>query len=62
VRRRSLADASAKKIRADYLLVATGRGRDCGVDAEGVGLEMQKGLHQGRQGVNRTFRISAVGE
>src|SRR6185436_3012679 len=39
-----LADASTKKIRADYLLVATGRGPvTAGLNAEGAGLEMQKG-------------------
>src|SRR6185312_272334 len=39
-----LADASTKKIRADYLLVATGRGPVTdGLNAEGVGLQMEKG-------------------
>ncbi len=39
-----LADGSAKKIRADYLLVATGRGPvTTGLNAEGVGLQMEKG-------------------
>ncbi|HEV2984275.1 MAG TPA: dihydrolipoyl dehydrogenase [Vicinamibacterales bacterium] len=39
-----LADGNAKKIRADYLLVATGRGPvTAGLNAEGVGLRMEKG-------------------
>src|SRR5207248_4077072 len=39
-----LADGTAKKIRADYLLVATGRGPvTTGLNAEGVGLQMEKG-------------------
>src|SRR5688572_11702313 len=39
-----LADGSAKRIRADYLLVATGRGPvTAGLDAERVGLEIDKG-------------------
>src|SRR5258707_331899 len=39
-----LADGAAKNIRADYLLVATGRGPvTTGLNAEGLGLEMEKG-------------------
>ena len=39
-----LADGTTKKIRADYLLVATGRGPvTAGLDAERVGLQMEKG-------------------
>jgi dihydrolipoamide dehydrogenase len=39
-----LGDATTKKIRADYLLVATGRGPvTTGLNAEGVGLQMEKG-------------------
>src|SRR4029077_17378776 len=39
-----LADGTTKKIRADYLLVATGRGPvTTGLNAEGVGLQMERG-------------------
>src|SRR3954467_11176233 len=39
-----LADGTTKKIRTDYLLVATGRGPvTAGLNAEGVGLQMEKG-------------------
>ena len=39
-----LADGNAKKLRADYLLVATGRGPvTAGLNAEGVGLQIEKG-------------------
>jgi dihydrolipoyl dehydrogenase len=57
-------DGGTKKIRADYLLVATGRGPvTTGLNAEGVGLEMQKGYIT----VDALFRtnvpgISAVGD
>jgi dihydrolipoamide dehydrogenase len=57
-------DGGAKKIRADYLLVATGRGPvTAGLDAEGVGLQMEKGYIK----VDAEFRtsvpgISAVGD
>jgi dihydrolipoamide dehydrogenase len=57
-------DGGAKKLRADYLLVATGRGPvTTGLNAEGVGLEMQKGYVK----VDAEFRtnvpgISAVGD
>jgi dihydrolipoamide dehydrogenase len=59
-----LADASTKKIRADYLLVATGRGPvTTGLNAEGVGLEMVKGYLK----VDAAYKtnvpgISAVGD
>jgi dihydrolipoamide dehydrogenase len=57
-------DGGAMKIRADYLLVATGRGPvTTGLNAEGVGLEMEKGYIK----VDAMFRtnlpgISAVGD
>ena len=57
-------DGGAKKIRADYLLVATGRGPvTTGLNAEGVGLQMEKGYIR----VDAEFRtsvpgISAVGD
>ena len=57
-------DGGTKKIRADYLLVATGRGPvTTGLNAEGVGLEMEKGYIK----VDDEFRtsvpgISAVGD
>ena len=39
-----LADGQVKKVRADYLLVATGRGPvTAGLNAEGIGLEMERG-------------------
>src|SRR6185295_9697853 len=39
-----LADGTTKTIRTDYLLVATGRGPvTTGLNAEGVGLQMEKG-------------------
>jgi dihydrolipoyl dehydrogenase len=59
-----IADGSTKTIRADYLLVATGRGPvTTGLNAEGVGLEMEKGYIK----VDNEFRtnvpgISAVGD
>src|SRR6185503_13619032 len=57
-------DGGTRKIRADYLLVATGRGPvTTGLNAEGVGLEMVKGYIK----VDAEFRtnvpgISAVGD
>ena len=57
-------DGGTKKIRADYLLVATGRGPvTTGLNAEGVGLQMEKGYIT----VDTLFRtsvpgISAVGD
>jgi dihydrolipoamide dehydrogenase len=59
-----LGDGTAKKIRADYLLVATGRGPvTAGVNADGVGLLMEKGYIK----VDRMYRtnvpgISAIGD
>ena len=59
-----LADGTTKKIRTDYLLVATGRGPvTTGLNAEGVGLQMEKGYIK----VDNLFRtnvpgISAVGD
>jgi dihydrolipoamide dehydrogenase len=59
-----LADGTAKKIQTDYLLVATGRGPvTTGLNAEGVGLQMEKGYIK----VDSLFRtsvpgISAVGD
>ena len=59
-----LADGTTKKIHADYLLVATGRGPvTTGLNAEGVGLEIEKGYIK----VDPLFRtnvpgISAVGD
>jgi dihydrolipoamide dehydrogenase len=59
-----LADAGAKTLQADYLLVATGRGPvTAGLDAEGVGLQMEKGYIK----VDALYRtsvpgISAVGD
>src|SRR3954469_21083198 len=59
-----LADGTSKKIRADYLLVATGRGPvTTGLNAEGVGLQLEKGYVK----VDTLFRtnvpgISAVGD
>lgn len=59
-----LADGTAQKIRADYLLVATGRGPvTTGLNADGVGLTMEKGYIK----VDEEYRtsvpgISAVGD
>jgi dihydrolipoamide dehydrogenase len=59
-----LADGTTKKIKTDYLLVATGRGPvTTGLNAEGVGLQMEKGYIK----VDNLFRtnvpgISAVGD
>ena len=59
-----LADGTTKNIRTDYLLVATGRGPvTAGLNAEGVGLELEKGYLK----VDTLFRtnvpgISAVGD
>jgi dihydrolipoamide dehydrogenase len=60
----TLADGTTKKIRTDYLLVATGRGPvTTGLNAEGVGVQMEKGYVK----VDSLFRtsvpgISAVGD
>jgi dihydrolipoamide dehydrogenase len=59
-----LADGTVQKLRGDYLLVATGRGPvTTGLNAEGVGLEMEKGYVK----VDELFRtnvpgISAIGD
>ena len=59
-----LADGTVKTMRADYLLVATGRGPvTAGLDVERVGLEMEKGYIK----VDAQYRtnvpgISAVGD
>ncbi len=59
-----LADGTTKRIRTDYLLVATGRGPvTTGLNAEGVGLQVDKGYIT----VDAQFRtnvpgISAVGD
>ncbi|MGH9141551.1 MAG: dihydrolipoyl dehydrogenase, partial [Vicinamibacterales bacterium] len=59
-----LGDGTTKKIRTDYLLVATGRGPvTTGLNADGVGLQMEKGYIK----VDNLFRtnvpgISAVGD
>jgi dihydrolipoamide dehydrogenase len=59
-----LADGTTKKVRADYLLVATGRGPvTTGLNAEGVGLQLEKGYIK----VDTLYRtgvpgISAVGD
>ena len=53
-----LADGSAKNLRADYLLVATGRGPvTTGLNAEGVGLQMEKGYVK----VDTMYRTSVPG-
>jgi dihydrolipoamide dehydrogenase len=60
----ALADGTTKSLRADYLLVATGRGPvTTGLNAEGVGLQLEKGYIK----VDDLFRtdvpgISAVGD
>ena len=59
-----LGDGSTKKIRAEYLLVATGRAPvTTGLNAEGVGLQMEKGYIK----VDAMYRttvpgISAIGD
>jgi len=59
-----LGDGQSKHIRADYLLVATGRGPvTTGLNAEGIGLEMEKGYVK----VDPLYRtavpgISAIGD
>jgi dihydrolipoamide dehydrogenase len=59
-----LADGQPKTLRADYLLVATGRGPvTTGLNAEGVGLQMEKGYVR----VDALYRtnvpgISAIGD
>ena len=59
-----LADGTVKKLRADYLLVATGRGPVTdGLNADGVGLQIEKGYVR----VDAQYRtnipgISAIGD
>jgi dihydrolipoamide dehydrogenase len=59
-----LADGGRKTLRADYLLVATGRGPiTAGLNAEGIGLEMERGYVK----VDAQYRtnlpgVSAVGD
>jgi dihydrolipoamide dehydrogenase len=59
-----LADGTAKSIRADYLLVATGRGPvTTGLNAEGVGLEMEKGyIKVDAQYKTNVAGVSAIGD
>jgi len=59
-----LADGAAKKMRADYLLVATGRGPvTAGLNAEGVGLQLEKGyLKVDAQYKTAVPGISAIGD
>jgi dihydrolipoamide dehydrogenase len=59
-----LGDATTKKIRADYLLVATGRGPvTVGLNAEGVGLQMEKGyIAVDQQYKTNVPGISAIGD
>jgi dihydrolipoamide dehydrogenase len=53
-----LGDGSVEQIRADYLLVATGRGPvTTGLNAEGVGLQMEKGYIK----VDTMYRTSVPG-
>ena len=53
-----LADGTSKTIRTDYLLVATGRGPvTTGLNAEGVGLQIEKGYIK----VDPLFRTSVPG-
>ena len=59
-----LADGSAKKLRADYLLVATGRAPVTdGLNADGVGLQMEKGyIKVDAQYKTNVAGISAIGD
>jgi dihydrolipoamide dehydrogenase len=59
-----LGDGTTKKIRADYLLVATGRGPvTTGLNAEGVGLQMEKGYIKVDEMYRTNVRgISAIGD
>jgi dihydrolipoyl dehydrogenase len=53
-----LGDGTAKRLHADYLLVATGRGPvTTGLNAEGVGLQMEKGYVK----VDALYRTSVPG-
>ena len=57
-------DGAAEKLRADYLLVATGRGPvTAGLDAERVGLDLEKGYVRVDAGYCSSVRgISAIGD
>jgi len=59
-----LADGTAKKLRADYLLVATGRAPVTeGLNADGVGLQIEKGyVRVDAQYKTNIPRISAIGD
>ena len=59
-----LADGQVKKIRADYLLVATGRGPvTAGLNAEGIGLELEKGyVKVDAQYQTNVPGVSAIGD
>jgi dihydrolipoamide dehydrogenase len=59
-----LADGTTKNIRADYLLVATGRGPvTTGLNAEGVGLQIEKGyIKVDAQYKTNVPGISAIGD
>jgi dihydrolipoamide dehydrogenase len=59
-----LADGNAKKLHADYLLVATGRGPvTTDLNAEGVGLQMEKGyIKVDAQYKTNIPGISAIGD
>jgi dihydrolipoamide dehydrogenase len=59
-----LADGNAKKLHADYLLVATGRGPvTTGLNAEGVGLQLEKGyVKVDAQYKTSVPGISAIGD
>jgi len=59
-----LADGQAKQIRADYLLVATGRGPvTAGLNAEGIGLELEKGyVKVDAQYQTNVPGVSAIGD
>jgi dihydrolipoamide dehydrogenase len=58
------ADGTSKTLRADYLLVATGRGPvTTGLNAEGVGLQMEKGyIRVDAQYHTNVPGISAIGD
>ncbi|HEX7139777.1 MAG TPA: dihydrolipoyl dehydrogenase [Vicinamibacterales bacterium] len=60
----TLADGTGKSVRADYLLVATGRGPvTSGLNAEGVGLQMDKGYITVDAQYRTSVRgISAIGD
>ncbi len=60
----TLADGSTRTLRADYLLVATGRGPvTTGLNAEGVGLQMEKGYIKVDAQYRTSVRgVSAIGD